>query len=270
MSLSESSAFVLSFDFDAEEVWIGQSPENAARPGVLSQGTYGAKVGIELVLRLLAHKGVQATFFVPGRVAERYPDRVRQILEDGHEIAVHGYSHRSPTELSKEEEREELARALTVLRDLGAEPEGYRSPSWDFSEHTLSLLAEAGLSYSSNMMDDIRPYKHASFDLIELPVQWILDDAPHFWFDDVSGWNKKISTPGEVLEIWQEEFLGIHALGGLTVLTCHPQIIGRPSRLHLLDSFLDLVRRQPGVHLATAREIAKLARSNISGVTDVR
>lgn len=62
MLASESSAFVLSFDFDAEEVWIGENPENAAKPGVLSQGAYGAKVGIELILRLLADRGVQKTF----------------------------------------------------------------------------------------------------------------------------------------------------------------------------------------------------------------
>jgi peptidoglycan/xylan/chitin deacetylase (PgdA/CDA1 family) len=259
MPSSESSAFVLSFDFDAEEVWIGENPQNAAKPGVLSQGTYGAKVGIELVLRLLADKGMQATFFVPGRVAERYPDRVREILEDGHEVAMHGYTHRSPADLSKEEEAEEFAMALAALRDLGVEPEGYRSPSWEFSEHTLSLLTEAGLSYSSNMMDDIRPYRYASCDIIELPVQWILDDAPHFWFD-LASFHKKISTPSEVFDIWQEEFLGIRALGGLTVLTCHPQLIGRPSRLRMLDSFLDVVQGS-GVHVATAREIAKLARS---------
>jgi peptidoglycan-N-acetylglucosamine deacetylase len=258
MPSSESSAFVLSFDFDAEEVWIGENPKNASKPGVLSQGTYGAKVGIELVLKLLAEKAVRATFFVPGRVAEHYPNRVRQILEGGHEVAVHGYTHRSPASLSKEEEQQELDRALAILRDLGAEPEGYRSPSWDFSEHTLSLLAAAGLSYSSNMMDDIRPYIHASHDIVELPVQWILDDAPHFWFD-LASWHKKISTSSEVLSMWQEEFLGIQALGGLTVLTCHPQIIGRPSRLRMLDSFLDVVQ-QSGVHIATAGEIAKSAR----------
>ena len=249
------------FDFDAEEVWIGENAANAARPGVLSQGTYGAKVGIELVLRLLARKRLRATFFVPGRVAERYPARIGQILGDGHEVAVHGYTHRSPTDLSEEEERAELNKALAVLRELGAEPEGYRSPSWDFSEHTLSLLAEAGLSYSSNMMDDIRPYKHPSWDIVELPVQWMLDDAPHFWFDDVSSWNKKISTPAEVLEIWKEEFLGIHELGGLTVLTCHPQIIGRPSRLRMLETLLDFVTRETGVRCSTAREVANAVRS---------
>jgi peptidoglycan-N-acetylglucosamine deacetylase len=256
MPIPVQSTFVPTFDFDAEEVWVGENPANASRPGVLSQGTYGAKVGIDLVLRLLSAKGILATFFVPGRVAERYPDQVHRILDDGHEVGVHGYTHRSPTDLTLEEESEELDRALSILRSLGADPVGYRSPSWDFSKHTLSLLSAAGLTYSSNMMDDIRPYRHQGCDILELPVQWILDDAPHFWFDDVANWSKKISTPSEVREIWEEEFLGIHELGGLTVLTMHPQIIGRPSRLRMLDAFLDFVKAQESARLCTAREAA--------------
>ena len=248
--------FVPTFDFDAEEVWVGENPENASRPGVLSQGTYGAKVGIDLVLDLLGRKGMKATFFVPGRVAERYPRKVARILAEGHEVAVHGYTHRSPTDLSRNEEQDELQKALAVLRGIGAEPVGYRSPSWDFSENTLSLLAAEGIKYSSNMMDDIRPYRHEGFDIVELPVQWILDDAPHFWFDDVANWSKKISRPSEVREIWEEEFLGICELGGLTVLTMHPQIIGRPSRLRMLDVFLDVVKAQASVRVSTAREAA--------------
>jgi polysaccharide deacetylase len=85
----------LTFDFDAEEVWIGEDPANAGRPGVLSQGTYGAKVAVPLILELLERHGVRATFFVPGRVGERHPGRVREILAAGHEVALHGYTHRS-------------------------------------------------------------------------------------------------------------------------------------------------------------------------------
>ena len=114
------------------------------------------------------------------------------------------------------------------------------------------------------MMDDIRPYRHPSFDIIELPVQWILDDAPQFWFDDVSSWTKKISTPSEVREIWEGEFLGIHELGGLTVLTMHPQIIGRPGRLRMLDDFIDFVRSTPGVEVARARDVASRARRDLA------
>jgi len=135
---------------------------------------------------------------------------------------------------------------------------GYRSPSWDFSKHTLGFLQKHGFSYSSNMMDDIRPYRHPDTDVIELPVQWLLDDAPHFWFNDES-WTKKISTTREVREIWDAEFEGIYELGGSFILTMHPQIIGRPHRLKMLDEFIGFVTSHKGVWIRTCAEIAQQA-----------
>jgi peptidoglycan/xylan/chitin deacetylase (PgdA/CDA1 family) len=243
------------FDFDAEEVWIGEDPANEHKPGVLSQGTYGAKVAVPLILELLERHGVRATFFTPGRVAERHPDRVREIVAAGHELALHGYTHRSPAGLSREEEESELVRAKEILEGFGAEVTGYRSPSWEFRAHTLELLAAHGLAYSSNFMDDLRPYRHAATGLVELPVQWLLDDAPHFWFDNAS-WTKKISTTAEVRTLWEEEFLGLRRLGGSCVFTMHPQIIGRPSRLAFLDAFMGWVAEHDDVRIAACADIA--------------
>jgi peptidoglycan/xylan/chitin deacetylase (PgdA/CDA1 family) len=243
------------FDFDAEEVWIGEDPANADRPGVLSQGTYGAKVAVPQILALLERRGITATFFVPGRVGERHPDRVREILAAGHEVGLHGHTHRSPANLPREEEERELEQARAVLEGLGAQPVGYRSPSWEFSDHTIGLLQTHGLRYSSNFMDDIRPYRHADGGLVELPVQWLLDDAPHFWFDNAS-WTKKISTTADVRAIWEEEFLGLRRLGGSCVFTMHPQIIGRPSRLAFLDAFVGWVASHDDVRIATCADIA--------------
>jgi peptidoglycan-N-acetylglucosamine deacetylase len=245
----------LTFDFDAEEVWIGEDPANADRPGVLSQGTYGAKVAVPLILELLAAHGVKATFFVPGRVGERHPDCVREIIAAGHEVGLHGYTHTSPQNLTREEERDELARAREVLEGLGATLHGYRSPSWEFSSHTIDLLTEAKLRYSSNFMDDIRPYVHPNSSVVELPVQWILDDAPHFWFANDT-WSRKISTTREVRQIWEEEFLGIRRLGGVCIFTMHPQIIGRPSRLAFLDSFVSFVKGHEDAQIRTCAEIS--------------
>lgn len=250
------SAAVFSFDFDAEEVWIGEDPANADKPGVLSQGTYGAKVAVPAILRLLERHGVRATFFIPGRVAERHPHRVREIVAAGHELAHHGYTHTSPTKLSAEAEEEELLRGRAALEAFGAEIVGYRSPSWDLSPHTLGLLQRHGFRYASNLMDDIAPYRHPGTDIVELPIQWILDDAPHFWFDGAS-WTKKISTTSEVREIWEAEVLGIRDMGGLAVLTMHPQIIGRPGRLPLLDAFLAFVKGLDDVWVATCGEVAE-------------
>ncbi|MEO8475543.1 MAG: polysaccharide deacetylase [Actinomycetota bacterium] len=249
------AAAALTFDFDAEEVWIGEDPANSNKPGVLSQGTYGAKVAIPLILELLEHHGVTATFFVPGRVAERHPERVREIVDAGHELAHHGYTHTSPTKLSAEQEEEELTNGLEILRSFGAEIVGYRSPSWDFSDATETLLDKHGFAYSSNFMDDLKPYRREGTSLIEVPIQWTLDDAAHFWFDGAT-WTKKISTASEVREIWEGEFRGYLRLGGAFVLTCHPQVIGRPYRLEMLDDLVGWMRQQDGVWWATCREIA--------------
>ncbi|HEX6230118.1 MAG TPA: polysaccharide deacetylase [Actinomycetota bacterium] len=248
-------AAAFTFDFDAEEVWIGEDPENADRPGVLSQGTYGAKVGLPKVLEVLARSGVRATFFIPGRVAERHPGRVEEIVAAGHEVGHHGYTHTSPTKLSRDEEEAELVKGKEILRSFGAEVVGYRSPSWDFSEHTLDLIERHGFRYSSNLMDDLVPYRHEGSSIVEVPIQWIMDDAPHFWFDGAT-WTKKISTTGEFRAIWEEEFLGIREAGGCAIFTMHPQIIGRPSRLRVLSDFIAFVQGHEDVWLATCGEIA--------------
>jgi peptidoglycan/xylan/chitin deacetylase (PgdA/CDA1 family) len=248
-------AVAFTFDFDAEEAIIADDPANADRPGALSQGTYGAKVAVPLLLELLASKKVTATFFIPGRVAERHPSRVEAIVAAGHEVAHHGYTHTSPTTLSREEEELELTKGLEVLRSFGAEVIGYRSPAWDFTAHTRELLQRYGFTYSSNLMDDLRPYRHEGTDLIELPIQWILDDAAHFWFD-ADSWNKKIATAEEVRSIWQGELRGYRKLGGAFILTMHPQIIGRPYRLELLEAFMDHVLAMPDAWVTTCREIA--------------
>lgn len=253
-------AVAFTFDFDAEEVWIGEDPANADKPGVLSQGTYGAKVGVPLVLELLARHEVPATFFVPGRVAERHPERVEDILAAGHELGHHGYTHRSPAVLSPAEEEDELVRGKQILEDFGTTVRGYRSPSWNFSPVTTDLLVKHGFEYSSNLMDDLWPYQLDGTSLIELPVHWMLDDAPHFWFAEAT-WTKKISTTREVQSIWAEEFHGIRELGACCIFTLHPQFIGRPSRLQLLERTIEMVRDSGDSWCTTCGELAGWVRT---------
>lgn len=253
-------AATFTFDFDAEELWIGENPANANSPGVLSQGRYGPRVGVPLILQLLRKHGVSATFYVPGKDALRHPEAVRGIIADGHEVAHHGHSHTNPTQLTYEQEREELLAGLRTLRGFGAEIMGYRSPSWEFTPHTLDLLQEVGLRYSSNLLDHILPYRHQSHDLIEVPVSWILDDAPHFWFANDT-WEKTIRSPREVLDVWLPEIDGIAALGGHVMLTFHPFITGRPSRLAFLDTLLAHVTGS-GAWVAPTWEIAEYAREH--------
>jgi peptidoglycan/xylan/chitin deacetylase (PgdA/CDA1 family) len=259
----KQSAAVLTFDFDAEEVWISAlGPDAADRPGVLSQGRYGAKVGVPMILELLQSRGLPATFFVPGRVCERHPQVVASIVEAGHEVALHGYTHTDPSRQTINQEREELEKSLTLFNGFGVTPKGYRSPAWEMSPSTLGLLSELGVEYSSNFMDDIRPYVHAGSEVVELPVQWLLDDAPHFMFA-IPYWNKTIVPPQLVLDSWKAEFAGIHRAGGSFVLTMHPQFIGRPSRLTMLEQLLEIIQSHDDVWIAKACDVARLAKQSL-------
>ncbi|MGW4201751.1 polysaccharide deacetylase family protein [Streptomyces sp. NPDC004726] len=257
----------LTVDFDADELWLAEDPANAARPGVLSQARYGAHIAVPRLLDMLDRLDIPATFFVCGGDAERYPEIVESVAEHGHEIGHHGFTHRSPHLMERDEEADELERGLTALRRFTDRIEGYRSPSWDISPSTLDLLVENGFTYSSNMMDAIMPYAHRGHDLVEVPVHWSLDDAPHFWFD-ASSWDRTIRSSREVAELWSEETSAIHETGGLVTLTVHPQIIGRPGRLAMLERFLTAVRADngDGVWFARCREVSAAVRA-ASGVS---
>ena len=244
----------VSFDFDAEEVWIGENPENAHRPGVLSQGTYGPRRAIPEILTLLEKYEITSTFYICGADAVRHPGAVRAIADAGHEIAHHGYTHTSPTALSEDEQRAELEKGLEVLREYGP-VSGYRSPSWEMTTFTRSLLIEQGFTYASNQLDDIYPYLTPD-GLAELPVSWILDDAPHFWFANDT-WEKTIRSPREVLDVWLPEIDGIAKRGAHVMLTMHPMIIGRPSRLDMLETVLQHLR-DTNAWIGTSHEVAAL------------
>jgi peptidoglycan/xylan/chitin deacetylase (PgdA/CDA1 family) len=250
-------AACLTFDFDAESGWLSRDPATKDRPGVLSQGQYGAKVGVPRILELLDDQGVRATFFVPGWVAERYPETTRAIRDAGHEIGHHGYLHERVQPDDPAGERTAFARGLRALDEvLGLRPVGYRAPGWDLTPITLSLVREAGMIYSSNLMDDAWPYLHPGGGIVELPVQWLLDDAPFFMFNPTYV-NRPIQMTFLVEQQWREELLGAIELGGLFNLTMHPQLSGHPSRLRMLRRLIELFKSRDEVWLATCQEVAR-------------
>src|SRR5262245_24536574 len=86
-----TSAVSVTFDLDAETAWLSLDPANIDRLSVMSQGAYGPKVGVPLILDFLDRNQLKSTFFVPGWTAERWPDVVAEIHRRGHEIGHHGY-----------------------------------------------------------------------------------------------------------------------------------------------------------------------------------
>lgn len=253
-------AVMLSFDFDAETLWTSRDSANWQKPGTMSQGTYGARVGVPKILELLRDVGVKGTFFVPGWTAERHADRCAAILEHGHEIGHHGYAHEYPDPSDPKGLVESIDKGLDSLRKvLGYKPLGYRSPAGETSAELFKVLHERGLEYDSSMMDDVLPYRHLLADgtpsLIELPWHWSLDDAVYMLFSIARP--RPIFTNEHIMSIWQEEFQEIYRWGGLFSLVMHPQVSGRPSRLALLRQFIEWTRRFPDVWFATGAEIAR-------------
>ena len=135
----------LTFDLDAETAWISRDPANIDRISVLSQGAYGPKVGVPLILDFLDANGLTATFFVPGWTAERHTETVAEIHRRGHEIGHHGYLHEGLEGRSRAEEEEILERTSRILAGItGKPPIGYRAPLYEITGETVGLLREHG------------------------------------------------------------------------------------------------------------------------------
>lgn len=250
---------MLTFDFDAETLWISRDSSNWERPGTLSQGTYGAKVGVPKILELLKQEELPATFFVPGWTAEYHMDRTHAIAEAGHEIGHHGYLHEWVDPARPDLELEALEKGIDALRSVGVRPVGYRSPAGETSYNVFKLLKEKGFLYDSSMLDDYQPYRTTLRDgspgVVEIPWHWSIDDAIYCLFHIKNP--RAIFPNSHILQIWKDEFAAIHEWGGTFNLVMHPQVIGRPSRMQLLRDFIAYTRTFQGVEYATCSTVAK-------------
>ena len=251
---------VLSFDIDGVSGAINRDPDSARLPSLMSAREYGPSVGARRILDLLDEQKIKASFYIPGYVAETHEALVLDVKERGHEIGHHGYMHEPPATLSREQEAAVLDRGTAVIeRITGERPRGYRSPSWELSEHSLSLLAERGFLYDSSLMGDDVPYRVDAngSDLVEIPVQWELDDAPYFTYAPSLGMRGLMASPEHVYQVWSAAFEGAHHYGRMFALTMHPYVIGRPGRLRMLRRLIEYMRGFPGVEFARAVDVAE-------------
>ena len=254
-------AVTLSFDLDTETLMLRNGITSPSR---LSTGQYGARAGLPRVLALLERNDIKATFFMPAVSAKLYSEEVRQIANAGHEVGIHGWIHEFTSTLEKGEERMLMQNALDTLEEIaGRRPVGIRTGSWEYSENTLELIDELGLFYDSSLMADDVPYEllsdGESTGVVELPVEWILDDYPYFGMNRY-GSTRPYTPPSDVYEIWTAEFDMAYEEGGLFLLTMHPQIIGHRSRIAMLEELIQYMRARPGVWIATHEQVARHAK----------
>jgi peptidoglycan/xylan/chitin deacetylase (PgdA/CDA1 family) len=254
----------LTFDFDAISGFISRSQTS---PGWISRGEFGPRVGAPRLLALLKKHGIATSWYVPGHTIETYPDAVKAVVDAGHEIAHHGWTHRPPASLTREQEEAELVRGNEEIRKIsGQYARGYRSPSWDLSPHSVELMLKHGFVYDSSMMgDDYTPYYARQGDVIELeraavfgkqstlvemPIHWSTDDSPHFEFVRTEqSVRQGLKNAREVEDNWFNDFLYMREAveWGVLTYTCHPFIIGRGHRIMMLERLIERMKDEGAV-----------------------
>lgn len=192
-------------DIDAVAGWIG-SYGGEDSPSDIQRGMFAGDIGTPRLLKMFQRKGVPASWFIPGHSAETFPDSVRMIVDAGHEIGAHGYSHENPVAMSEQQERDVMEKSLEVLTRLsGKAPRGYVAPWWELSARTPTLLKEFGFTYDhSQGLNDFVPFyarvgdawtkidftkeaktwmkplvRGQEIDIVEIGANWYVDDLPH-------------------------------------------------------------------------------------------
>lgn len=253
----------LSFDVDHE---TNELRDGGKSIGAMSRGQYGSRQGIPRIMALLRKHDIPASCYVPAVVAMLYPDEVRGFVADGHEVGIHGWIHERNSVLPPVVERDLQMRSADTLEQItGVRPVGIRTPSWDFSHITLEITRDMGLVYDSSLMADVDCHEllldGQETGVVELPVEWIRDDAVYFNMNRFSA--LRPYTPLEaVFDIFWREFECAYAEGGIFQLTMHPHVIGYRSRMWILEALIERIKDKGDVWFATHADIVAHARAN--------
>ncbi|WP_130861384.1 polysaccharide deacetylase family protein [Bacilliculturomica massiliensis] len=254
-------AAMVTVNLDAEFFWLELDPACVNMPKTLSMGQYGMTRGLGRLLEAFEKRGIKATFFVPGKTAELYGEQMREIAAAGHEIACRGYACENLALLPPEEQRELIARgAQAVEKSCGVKPAGFRAPNGEITLETLRIVRDLGMSYSSCLSDDDRPYYKDLGDgrLLEIPAHWAMYDLPYFAFNYNPAFpagQGRIANYSGVLSNWKDEFYGYHRCGLCYVLQLDPQTAGNPGRIGIVEELLDYMEELGGTWFATGSQM---------------
>ena len=272
-------------DVDAVAGWLG-SYGGQDSPNDISRGIFAGTVGSERLLELFRRYEITTSWFIPGHSLESFPQTMQRVMDAGHEIGLHGYSHENPIGLSPEQEREVLEHTLEITeRAWGRRPTGYVAPWWEVSPRTVQLLIEAGIDYDHSMMhDDFRPYFLPTFErwkpidtsgpaatwmqplergprsnLVEIPASWYLDDLPPMMFIKNSPNSHGFVNPRDIEQLWRDQFDWVYRELDYAIfpITVHPDVSGRPQVLLMLERLIEYVAGHRGVRFVTMADIAR-------------
>jgi peptidoglycan-N-acetylglucosamine deacetylase len=253
-------AVAITWDLDADS-GLNYYNRDRADTLVASQTLtrYGPLVSIPRLVKVLRDFDHRQTFFVPGWCIERYSEACKLLADNGHELALHGYLHERPNELSAEDERYWLKRALGAYENFtGNRPTGWRAPSFAFSKYSLDYLLDEGFRYDSSLMGDDIPYRldNGRDTLIELPTEWPNDDWVYYMFSRDFSMAMPIHEPRRAVDVFRAQFESCWKHGGLWISVWHPFLSGRLARLDAIIEFMEHMIARGGVWFATLDEIA--------------
>jgi len=278
-------------DVDAVAGWLG-SYGGEDSPDDISRGMFAGEVGTPRLVNLFKRLGVKTTWFIPGHSIETFPEQTAMVVEAGHEIGIHGYTHENPISMTQEQEEAVLDKCIDLVTKVsGRRPTGYVAPWWEFSTVTNELLLKRGIKYDHSLMHkDFEPYyvrvgdswtlidyskkpqewmkplqRGTETDLIEIPGSWYLDDLPPMMFIKKAPNSHGFVNPRHLEEMWRDQFDWVYREMDYAVftLTIHPDVSGRPQVLLMLERLFSHIIRHPGVRFTTFDDIANdFARRN--------
>jgi peptidoglycan-N-acetylglucosamine deacetylase len=271
-------------DVDAVAGWLG-SYGGEDSPDDISRGVFAGEVGSRRLLKLFDKYDMRTTWFIPGHSIETFPEESALVVEAGHEVGMHGYSHENPISMTPEQEEAVLVKCIDLIEQVsGRRPTGYVAPWWEFSNVTNELLLKHGIKYDHSLMHrDFHPYyvrvgdswtkidyskqpeewmkplvRGEETDLIEIPASWYLDDLPPMMFIKAAPNSHGFVNPRHLEEIWRDQFDYVYreeeyAVFGMTI---HPDVSGRPQVLLMLERLIEYISQFDGVRWSTMDEIA--------------
>ena len=271
-------------DVDAVAGWLGSyGGENS--PDDISRGLFAGEVGTPRLLKLFERYDLKTTWFIPGHSIETFPAETEQVVDAGHEIGIHGYTHENPIAMTREQETAVLDKCIGLVEQVsGKRPTGYVAPWWEFSNVTNELLLERGIKYDHSLMhQDFLPYyvrvgdswtkidyakraeewmvplqRGEETDLIEIPASWYLDDLPPMMFIKTAPNSHGFVNPRDIEQLWMDQFDWVYREYDYAVftMTIHPDVSGRPAVLAMHERIIEHINGHSGVRWATFDEIA--------------
>lgn len=252
-------ALCLSFDIDAETLWLTRNDINARHLVHLSRGLYATKQALPRILNMLDEEQLKATFFTTAYTAEIHPEIIKYIADQGHEIGYHGYMHEVKD--TYDEENALMNKVDNIIRNLtGKRSVGVRMPDGIIHDFHKQLWLDRGIIYSSNWRNNDGPFlleiDGKEIPIVELPKDGIVDDTSYNMYTLQHPEHYYLRSGREMVQIWKDELDGLADEGRMLNFVMHPQFIGRPGYLRALRDFIHYAKEN-GAWIATDEQVAK-------------